>query len=452
MTTGTGGWAAASRYVLGESIGRGGSGEVFRAQDTQLHRLVAVKRLHSGNAQTGNVVQEARNLAALQHPNIVTIHDFIEEGGELLVVMELLHGRTLQDIAEQAPLTTEDFLSAMSQTLEGLIAAHSIEMLHRDIKPSNLMFVDRPGGGFQVKILDFGLAKVAPESSRQTTDLAGSVFGSVFTMSPEQFGGQVLDARSDLYALGCTAYFALTTRYPFTGATVPEVITAHLRPNIQPLAQLRPDMPEDVNWWVMRLLAMDPADRPASAVAALEDLRATVPRPASRKLPPPAAASLRRAPLLLVAGIVMAAVAVFWMAQKPRPVLGAAPPAGEPPAAAPVAPVAPVVAATIEAPAVAILPEDRPAFLARNGQEVTVEGLIERVGINKKGTIHYLNFEGTHPGDISLVFFIKDAPGLFTEEGLSRYIGRRLRATGRVSLYDGNPQIIIKSLDQLQTL
>jgi serine/threonine protein kinase len=268
------------RYRVGESIGRGGLGEVFRAEDTQLHRLVAIKRMHSEDIEAGEraekVIQEARHLAALQHPNIVTVYDVIEDRGDVLVVMELLRGRTLQEIVEAAPLLEADFVNVMRQALEGLIAAHSLEMLHRDIKPGNLMLVDLPSGAFQVKILDFGLAKIAVEPSLQTLDQTGALMGSVYTMSPEQFEGRPLDARSDLYSLGCVAYFALTGYYPFNGKNVPEVICAHLQRRMAPLKELRADISPAVCEWVGRMMATYPDSRPASAAQALEELTAIV--------------------------------------------------------------------------------------------------------------------------------------------------------------------------------
>lgn len=283
------------RYQMDDTIGRGGLGEVFRAHDTQLNRWVAIKRLHHGEgeskARDTKVIQEARHLAALNHPNIVTVYDFIEDKGDLVVVMELLRGRTMQEIAEKAPLLLKDFSDFVRQTLEGLIAAHSIGMLHRDIKPSNLMLVDLPSGAFQIKILDFGLAKIVPEPSLQTMDQGGGLLGSVFTMAPEQLEGRHLDGRTDLYSLGCVAYFALTTHYPFTGATIPEVICAHLQQRRTPLAEMRPDLPVAVCEWVERLMSLSPDSRPATAGKALEEFNkalsgeSPLPAPAVRIAP-----------------------------------------------------------------------------------------------------------------------------------------------------------------------
>jgi len=446
MATGVVG-GAGGRYVLDESIGRGGLGEVFRAHDTQLNRWVAIKRLHQENTggEGGKIMQEAQHLAALQHPNIVTIYDFLEEKGDIVVVMELLQGRTLQDIAENAPLLQQDFVSTMRQSLEGLIAAHALGMLHRDIKPSNLMIVDLPSGAFQVKILDFGLAKIGPEPSLQTTDQAGGLLGSVFTMSPEQFEGKPLDGRSDLYSLGCVGYFALTTHFPFTGATVPEVICAHLQQRVTPLHELRPDLPVALCDWLARVMALHPGDRPASAAQALEELNAVVlgksAPPVSRVTfaakPSPAKKSpaglLALLAVLLVAGL---GAAAFFLSPEP-----ATPTAKKPDVVAP-----------LKENVLSIVPENKADFLQRVGQSVLVQGSIERAGVNKTGTIRFLNFTGSHRGDLTLVFFLKDAPAEFTAERLSGYIGKTVRVRGQVSAYEGTPQLVVNSFDQIETL
>ncbi|MFZ4683939.1 MAG: serine/threonine-protein kinase [Terrimicrobiaceae bacterium] len=436
--------SAGQRYVMDESIGRGGLGEVFRAHDTQLNRWVAIKRLHQENTggDSGKIMQEARHLAALQHPNIVTIYDFIEDRGDILVVMELLHGRTVQDIAENAPLLQQDFVRLMRQSLEGLIAAHALGMLHRDIKPSNLMVVDLPSGAFQVKILDFGLAKIVPEPSLQTTDQAGGLLGSVYTMSPEQLEGKPLDGRSDLYSLGCVGYFALTTYFPFTGATVPEVICAHLQQRVTPLRELRPDLPASLCDWLAGMMALHAENRPASAAVALQQLDAVLagksaphpPRIAVAAKPPPP----KKSPVALLAAIGLLVVAgagasVFFLRNKPP---------SEKPA----------VVEKAKETALPILPDNKADFLQRVGQSVLVEGRIERAGVNKTGTIRFLNFAGTHRGDLTLVFFVKDAPAEFTPDRLSGYIGKTVRVRGQISTFEGAPQLVVSSLSQLETL
>jgi len=440
---------------VGDSIGRGGLGEVFRAEDTQLHRLVAIKRMHSEDIEAGEradkVIQEARHLAALQHPNIVTVYDVIEDRGDVLVVMELLRGRTLQDIVESAPLLEQDFLTVMRQALEGLIAAHSLEMLHRDIKPGNLMLVDLPSGAFQVKILDFGLAKIAVEPSLQTMDQTGALMGSVYTMSPEQFEGRPLDPRSDLYSLGCVAYFALTGYYPFNGKNVPEVICAHLQRRMAPLKDLRADISPAICEWVGRMMATYPDNRPASAAAALEELNALVtgklleggslvastpalpasvpvPQVSPQAAPKPWAAIGVTAVVMIICGI--------YFSQLSKPAQKLVDPAG--------------AAAAGEVKNIPV--SDTSALIAQDGKAVTVEGEIERTGVNKAGTIRFLNFMGTKRGGLTLVFFSERAPQDFTEERLSTYIGKKIRVHGTVSVYDGTPQIAIDSFSQIEVL
>ena len=435
------------RYVAEESIGRGGLGEVFRAHDTQLNRWVAVKRLHQENTEgeKSKIMQEARHLAALQHPNIVTIYDFIEDQGDIVVVMELLHGRTLQDIAEKAPLLQQDFINIMRQSLEGLIAAHAVGMLHRDIKPSNLMIVDLPSGAFQVKILDFGLAKIAQEPSLQTTDHTGGVLGSIYTMSPEQLEAKPLDGRSDLYSLACVGYFALTSYYPYAGATVAEVICAHLQQRRTPLRELRPDLPPALCDWLSRMMALHPEDRPATAAQALAELHAalegksaqTPPRP-TIKLP---AVEQKKSPALAIGisvAVVLLAVGAFFLRPPSNPKV-------EPP---------PVVAKSVAAKpkVLRLAPADKEAFLQQIGNTVEVEGRIERIGVNKTGTIRFLNFAGSHRGDLTLIFFVKSAPADFTEEKLSQFIGKTIRVKGQVSAYEGTPQIVVQSLPEIEVL
>lgn len=434
------------RYRVGESIGRGGLGEVFRAEDTQLHRLVAIKRMHSEDIEAGEraekVIQEARHLAALQHPNIVTVYDVIEDRGDVLVVMELLRGRTLQDIVESAPLLEQDLGNVMRQALEGLIAAHALGMLHRDIKPGNLMLVDLPSGAFQVKILDFGLAKIAPEPSSQTLDQTGALMGSVYTMSPEQFEGRPLDVRSDLYSLGCVAYFALTGYYPFNGKNVPEVICAHLQRRMAPLKSLREDLSPYLCEWVGRMMATYPEHRPQSAGEALEELKEVLgaratetvsapvePAPVVENFAPP---QRRWAGIGVAVAVLIVCGVYFQKSRKP-----AKPPETVAQSVAP-APVVPVT--------------DTAALIAQAGKPVIVEGEVERTGTNRAGTIRFLNFLGTHRGDLTLVFFRERAPADFTEERISGYIGKKVRVKGEVTVYEGTPQITIDSFSQIETL
>lgn len=428
----------AGRYAFERTLGRGGVGEVFLARDMQLDRWVAIKRMHPSEGHAQTAISEARNLAALQHPNIVTVHDFVEDGEDILVVMEYVHGRTLEDITLRAPLTFEDFVEVGLQSLEGLAAAHSIGMLHRDIKPGNIMVATTSGGRHQVKILDFGLSKIAGGEALQTIDHTGSLVGSIHTMAPEQFEQRPLDARTDLYALGCVFYQALSGRMPFEGDGIAAVMSAHLAGRFAPLAPLRPDVGAAACAWAERLLAREMEDRPASAGEAAGILRAivggtrTVPT-LPQMSPPSRPPSATRWILPVVAGIAGLGVSAYFLMPKSGP----SPKAG-PEASAPAPPAVPV-----------FYPSAKEVHLAHVGREAVVEGVISRVGESKSGEVRYLNFVGTNRGDLSLVFFQRPEETDFTAENLSRYVGKSVRVRGVISEYKGAPQIQIASLDQI---
>jgi hypothetical protein len=434
------------RYRLGEMIGRGGLGEVYRGEDTQLCRPVALKRLQGVAGKVGeggaSILQEARHLAALQHPNIVTVYDVVENRGDVVVVMELLEGRTLQDVAEEAPLTVEDFVPVMEQALQGLMAAHAKGMLHRDIKPGNLMLSRLPGGEMQLKILDFGLAKMAPEPSEQTRDQNGALMGSIYMMAPEQFEGRPLDGRSDLYSLGCAGYFALTAASPFSGDTVAEVITAHLQGRCTPIKELRPDLPAALCAWVHSLMSVRPEDRPESAAEALAQLRravqgkTVVPDVPVVTVVPQASRLAAGSPgwhfrlsrfhfadfgvgaLLLVIGAFC-----YFRISMPESLAGTVP---------------------------VLAPQERRAVLDRLGERVIVEGVVKEV-MSGKGGFRYLRFVETGEKDLALAFFATENP-LEQLQKMSSYVGRKVRVVGTVSQHEDLPVIFIDSFSQLETL
>jgi len=265
------------RYEIKGKIGQGGIGAVYRARDTKLKRDVAIKRLLSQEhkpeeeRRTAEVlIKEAGMLSQLQHPNIVTVYDVGVDDDGGYVVMELIDGETFDQTIDRGALTATDFSQVVDQTLEAMIAAQQINMLHRDIKPSNVMVSWLPSGRFQVKVLDFGLAKLSQEPALQTIDHGDAIMGSIYFMAPEQFDRQLLDARTDLYSLGCLYYYGLTAKYPFDGKTGPEVMVAHLEHDVVPLAKLRPDLSTSACDWVMGLISQDMDDRPSSAAAALK--------------------------------------------------------------------------------------------------------------------------------------------------------------------------------------
>ena len=265
-----------NRYEIRGKIGQGGLGAVYRGYDTRMNREVAVKRISPvGNdlelraESTRQLIKEAGALASLQHPHIVTIYDVGSDEDGPYVVMELITGKTLDESIERAPLTWADFRELAMQTQEALIAAQELNIIHSDLKPANLMLTWLPSGKFQVKIVDFGLASLSQTQDPKDLESIDTVFGSVFFMPPEQFERAPLDARSDIYAMGCVYYQALTGIYPFDGKTANEVMSAHLHHTVKPISEVRAGIPMWVCDWIMWQINRQPQDRPASSREAL---------------------------------------------------------------------------------------------------------------------------------------------------------------------------------------
>lgn len=265
------------RYEIRERIGRGGIGAVYRAFDAVMGREVAIKRLlpleqTSLNESADESLQrEAAALARFQHPNVLTIFAFESDDEGPYVVTELLNGENLKEVIKRGALTMEDFDDLVKQTLDPLVAAQQMNLLHRDLKPQNIMLNWLASGRFQIKILDFGLAKFTQAPSKQTLDQTGSFLGSIDYIAPEQLELEPLDQRTDLYALGCVFYYCLTQRAPFAADSTAKTIQNHLNHKTTPLLQLRPDLPGPVGAWVMRLVSRRPEHRPANALAALRE-------------------------------------------------------------------------------------------------------------------------------------------------------------------------------------
>ncbi|MEM7144370.1 MAG: serine/threonine-protein kinase [Verrucomicrobiota bacterium] len=265
------------RYEIVKKIGQGGIGAVYKAHDTRLGRDVAVKRLlplddnDQNRSATSDLKKEAATLSTLSNPHIVTVFDADEDEDGVFVVMELITGKTLDKIVRHAALPLEDFIAVAKQSLDGLIAAHDHNLLHRDIKPKNIMISWHKNGKFQLKLLDFGLAKFSVTPSLQTLDQNENILGSVHYMAPEQFERQPLDPRVDLYSLGCVLYFALAQDYAFKGDSPPAIMNNHLNHVVTPLHEIRPDVPRAYCDWVMRLISRDREDRPKTALVALNE-------------------------------------------------------------------------------------------------------------------------------------------------------------------------------------
>ncbi len=247
--------SGASRYELFEEIGRGGMGVVYRARDKRLEREVALKRLPENLKDHPKVVdlflREARASAALNHPNIVTIHDVDHEEGAFFITMELLEGTPLNKIVEsRGKLSGFDAARLGIQITAGLGYAHDQRIIHRDIKSANLFFTNDK----VVKIMDFGLAKMVEEVRKAST----IVGGTPFYMAPEQSAGTGVDHRADLYALGVTLFELVTGKVPFTEGD----ITFHHRHTPAPDPRERePSVPEAMALLILSLMAKDPDDR-----------------------------------------------------------------------------------------------------------------------------------------------------------------------------------------------
>jgi hypothetical protein len=247
------------KYHIIERIGRGGMGTIFKAHDPVLDRLVALKvistAVEGSDERSVRFYREAQACARLSHPNIINVHGLDEDGGRLFIVMELLEGEELKHvIAQRKRMTLEDKLSVMVQVCDGVHYAHQNGVIHRDIKPGNI-FLLRSG---QVKILDFGVAKVSDAEDGLTR--AGMIIGSPRYMSPEQVRGRV-DQRSDLFSVGAVFYEFLSMRPPFTAAD-PVHLLEQIRTEEPPaLDQLDPTIPPALAAVVARALRKDPAER-----------------------------------------------------------------------------------------------------------------------------------------------------------------------------------------------
>ncbi len=260
-------------YELVRLIGEGGMGRVYEAWDTRLGRQVALKFLPREVARDAaareRFLREARAASALDHPNILTVHDLGEtEGGEIFLVTAFYEGETLHDRLERGPLAIEEARTVALQVARALRHAHGAGVLHRDIKPANIM-LPREG---EAKVLDFGLAKVAGETAMTRT---GASPGTPAYMSPEQVRGEPLDERTDLFSLGATLYEMLAGRRAFSaeGAQAEHaVVHAILSRDPEPIELLRPEVPPALARTVAKALAKRPADRHANAAELLAEL------------------------------------------------------------------------------------------------------------------------------------------------------------------------------------
>ncbi|MFF7016136.1 MULTISPECIES: serine/threonine-protein kinase [Streptomyces] len=275
----------AGRYELATILGQGGMGQVWTAYDQRLDRRVAVKLLRPDRVAgpTGSdaadelrrrFVRECRVTAQVDHPGLVTVHDAGSDGDDLFLVMQYVEGADLADhLAEQEPYPWPWAAAVAAQLCAVLCAVHAVPIVHRDLKPRNVMV--RPDGS--VTVLDLGVASVLDTDTTRLTH-TGSPIGSPAYMAPEQAMGGAVGPYTDLYALGIVLHELLSGDVPFAGSTALGVLHRHLYEPPVPVRQSRPEIPAALEALVLRLLAKDPQERPASAQEVYEELAPLLPK------------------------------------------------------------------------------------------------------------------------------------------------------------------------------
>lgn len=485
------------RYQLQDRIGSGGLGDVYLAWDTRLGRWVAIKRIRQPldtSVSSGNDAwAEARTLAALQHPNVVTLYDYGDDELGPFFVMEYIQGTMLDDLLEGEQGLDEALLVEIAQqALEGLGAAHAQGLVHRDIKPSNFMLTHSATGRRVLKILDFGLAKFLQAPAPQTLNADSSLMGTVFYISPEQLQNQPMDHRADLYALGHVLYHLAAGRPAFDGETAVSIMMMHVMEDAADLSQLRPDLPVEFCQWIHLLMRRDKNERPSDARTALGMLNAimapdrrdsTVLNPPSEQSVPASTVAASR-PAFVVdvttsspdkasgmmwwigggVGALLAVGVLFFLFLQPKdatavsgtgssdsglpkvpPQVAATKPTapgtpsaarGQPEVVPVPVPVPPVraVGTRLDSKLEEVSPLDYELLRSKIGQRVTVSGMITRFGRTRDGSRLFLNFSNDFFRTLSLVFVVSRSPE-FTQQNVEAFVGKRVRVSGEVLGY-----------------
>ncbi len=255
-------------YEILGLLGAGGMGEVYKARDIRLHRIVALKTLPADKLTDAErkhrFLVEAQAASRLNHPNIVTVHDIAEENGISFITMEYVSGSTLEQTNIAAGLPLKDAMNYATQIADALAAAHSAGIIHRDLKPANIIITEDG----RVKLLDFGLAKLiepagsaADAATATLRTIPGAILGTALYMSPEQAEGRELDARSDIFSFGLVLYEMLSGLRAFRGDSWISTLAAILHDEPRPLREIRAAIPLSVEQHVARCLRKDPAQR-----------------------------------------------------------------------------------------------------------------------------------------------------------------------------------------------
>src|SRR5713101_2598 len=260
-------------YRILEQLGAGGMGIVYKALDSHLDRFVAIKVLPPekvANAERKRrFVQEAKAASALNHPNIITIHDIASENGIDFIAMEYVPGRTLDELINRKGLRLNEALKYAVQIADALAKAHSAGIIHRDLKPANIMVTENG----LVKVLDFGLAKLAETATSEFGETAtvrapqgpnteaGTIVGTTAYMAPEQAEGKKMDARSDIFSFGSVLYEMVTGRRAFHGDSKMSTLSAILKDEPRSVSSVAPDVPRDLERIISQCLRKDPERR-----------------------------------------------------------------------------------------------------------------------------------------------------------------------------------------------
>jgi eukaryotic-like serine/threonine-protein kinase len=327
-------------YRILEQLGAGGMGIVYKAVDTHLDRFVAIKVLPPEKVADAErkrrFVQEAKAASALNHPNIITIHDIANENGIDFIAMEYVHGKALNELIPRKGLPLSESLKYAIQIADALAAAHAAGIIHRDLKPGNVMVSGAEGRSGLIKVLDFGLAKLTDKTEGVQLEFTetirqgdppstgeGVIVGTISYMSPEQAEGKQVDARSDIFSFGALLYEMVTGQRAFQGASQLSTLSAILREEPKPASQVVEGLPRELERIIARCLRKSPErrfqDMPDLKVA-LEELKEESDSGKLTAFPPPIGVRRRAGPMLLLGVVVvLGAVAASWFWWRSNP-------------------------------------------------------------------------------------------------------------------------------------